>query len=95
MPTFRVEQYETWTQAYEIEAETKEEAIAKRLNGEGLALDNSLELIDICEERGASLKELRISQERFTEALERHNLSFHSVVNDYGLVESIRDVEET
>jgi hypothetical protein len=49
MPKFIVEFYELHAQMYEVEAESKEDAINGALNGEGTALDNASEYIGVAD----------------------------------------------
>ena len=50
--TYEIEQYELHTMKYRVEAATEAEAIAKLFQGEGEAVDNSLEYIEVAEDFG-------------------------------------------
>ena len=52
MPTFEIEQYELHTMKYRVEASTEAEAIKKLFDGDGEAVDNSLEYIEAAENFG-------------------------------------------
>ena len=52
MPTFQIEQYELHGQQYRVEADNVADAICKLLDGEAAPVDDSLEYIEICEDRG-------------------------------------------
>ena len=59
MPTFEIEQYELHVQRYEVEADSEAEAIAKLFGGEAEPVDDSLEYVEICEDRGLPAEEHR------------------------------------
>ena len=48
--TYEIEQYELHTMKYRVEAATEAEAIAKLFQGEGEAVCNSLEYIEVAED---------------------------------------------
>ena len=50
--TYEIEQYELHTMKYRVEAATEAEAIAKLFDGEGEAVCNSLEYIEVAEDFG-------------------------------------------
>jgi len=52
MPTFEIEQYELHAMKYRVEADCEAEAITKLFDGEGEAVDNSLEYIEVADDRG-------------------------------------------
>lgn len=52
MPHFRIEQYEIHTVKFVVSAKNKAEAIAKVFGGEATPLDDSDELIEVCEDLG-------------------------------------------
>lgn len=52
MSTYEIEQYELHTMKYRIEADDAVEAIVKLFNGEAEAVDNSLDFIEVADERG-------------------------------------------
>lgn len=83
MAIFKVEQYELWSQSYEVEASSKAEAIVKILQGQGEVLDNMLEYIQTCEDKG-----LRVSENQdLAQEVERLGILIDDVIP------SIRDVE--
>ena len=85
MQTFRVEQYELWTQTYEIEADTPSEAIATILRGESVPADeSSFEYIELCEDRGLLVKQ----NQDLAKAIESHGVA---VAGD--VIPTIRSVE--
>ena len=52
MPTFEIEQYELHTQTYRVEASTEAEAIKRLFDGDGEAVDNGLDYIEVAEDFG-------------------------------------------
>jgi hypothetical protein len=54
MPRYKIEQYEVWVSATEVDAENPGEAIAKVLDGQGDSVDNSSEYVETDESRGLS-----------------------------------------
>ena len=59
MPEYRIEQYEVHGQQYRVEADNVADAITKLLDGEADPVDDSLEYIEICEDRGLPADEHR------------------------------------
>ncbi len=59
MPTFEIEQYELHTQTYRVEASSEAEAIKKLFDGDGEAVDNSQEYIEVAEDFGLPVEENR------------------------------------
>ena len=59
MPTFEIEQYELHTMKYRIEAPSAAEAIKRLFDGDGEAVDNGLEYIEVAEEFGLPVEENR------------------------------------
>ena len=59
MPTYEIEQYEIHVQTYEVEAESEAEAIAKLFKGDAEPVDDSLEYVEVCEDRGLPAEEHR------------------------------------
>lgn len=57
MPSYKVEQYEIWTQTYQIEAASEAEAIKKLFDGEADAMDNGLEYIEVADDFGMAVEE--------------------------------------
>jgi len=49
---YEIEQYELHTMKYRVEAASEAEAIAKLFDGEGEAVDNSLEYIEVADNFG-------------------------------------------
>ena len=58
MPTFEIEQYELHVQKYRVVAESEAQAICKLFNTEADPVDDSLEYVEICEDRGLEHREL-------------------------------------
>lgn len=54
MPTFHIERYELCSTTYEVEAVREAEAVAKLLNGKGLATFRSHEYVEVAADRGLS-----------------------------------------
>ena len=59
MPTFEIEQYEIHTQKYRVEANSKAEAIKMLFDGDGEAVDNGLEYIEVADDFGLPVEEHR------------------------------------
>jgi type III secretion system FlhB-like substrate exporter len=55
--TYEIEQYELHTMKYRVEANSEAEAIAKLFDGEGEAVCNSLEYIEVAEDFGLPVDE--------------------------------------
>ena len=55
--TFEIEQYELHTMKYRVEAANEAEAIAKLFQGEGEAVCDSLEYIEVAEDFGLPVDE--------------------------------------
>lgn len=52
MPQYEIEQYEIHTVKFEAEAKNEAEAIAKVFGGQATPVDDSDELIEVCEDLG-------------------------------------------
>jgi hypothetical protein len=52
MPQYEIEQYELHIQTHEVEADNEAEAIAKLFKGKAEPLDDTLEYVEVCEDRG-------------------------------------------
>jgi type III secretion system FlhB-like substrate exporter len=52
MPIYEIEQYELHTTKYRVEANSAGEAIAKLFSGEGEAVDQSQEMIEVANDYG-------------------------------------------
>ncbi len=59
MPMFEIEQYEVHTQTYQVEADSKADAIARLLDGEAMPVDDSLDYIEVAEDIGLPIDECR------------------------------------
>lgn len=57
MPTYQIEQYEIHVMTYRIEAQSEAEAIAQLFRGYALPVDDSLEYIEVYEDRGLPAEE--------------------------------------
>lgn len=92
--TFRIEQYEIWTQEVIVEAETKAEAIQLLLNRNGTPVDNTLELVGRLDLYGMTKAQCRdeLGEEFIEDALN------HGVAQVFGgdevFLPSIRSIEE-
>jgi hypothetical protein len=84
MPTYEIEQYELHVQKYRVEATTEAEAIAKLLDGEAEAVDNSLEYVEVAEDYGLPADDDR----DLAEALRDRGISIGEVIHSIrGIVE--------
>lgn len=52
MPVYEIEQYELHTMTYRVEADDSADAIVRLLDGEAEAMDNTLDFIEVADERG-------------------------------------------
>lgn len=52
MAKFRIEQYEVYSQTYEVDANGEADAIAKLSRGEAIAQDDSFVFVETCEDLG-------------------------------------------
>ena len=59
MPTFEIEQYELHCAKFRVEADSEAEAIAKLFAGEGDAVDNSLEFVEVADDYGLPVDEFQ------------------------------------
>jgi hypothetical protein len=57
MPTFEIEQYEVYVQRHQVEANSEAEAIKKLFDGQAVAVDNSLELVQVYDDLGLPVDE--------------------------------------
>lgn len=85
MPTFEIEQYEVHVQRYQVEANGEAEAIRKLFDGQAVAVDNSLELVEVCEDLGLPVDEYP----NLAEQLQSLGVTLHDDV-----IPSIRSVEQ-
>ena len=83
--TYEIEQYELHTMKYRVEAATEAEAIAKLFDGEGEAVCNSLEYIEVAEDFGLPADE----HADLAEALQKLGVSVGDAV-----IPSIRSIEK-
>lgn len=68
MPKYEIEQLEVYVRKYTVEAEDETEAIIKLFDGEALPVENSLELADVCDDRGLPVDEYPQLAEELCEA---------------------------
>ena len=85
MPTFEIEQYELHSAKYRVQADSEAEAIAKLFAGEGEAVDNSLEYIEVADDYGLPVEE-------FPELAEA--LQYQGVRVGEDIIASIRSIEK-
>ena len=85
MPTFQIEQYEVHVQRYQVEANSEAEAIKKLFDGQAVAVDNTLELVEVCEDLGLPVDEYP----DLAEQLRSSGVSLHDDV-----IPSIRSIEQ-
>ncbi len=84
MPQYEIEQCELHVQKYRTEADSKAEAIFNLLEGKAEPVDNGLEFIEICEDRGLPADEHR----QLADELRALGVSMDEVV-----IPSIRSIE--
>jgi hypothetical protein len=82
--TYEIEQYELHVSKYRVEAATEAEAIGKVFQGEGEAVDNSLEYIEVAEDFGLPADEYP----DLARALRKQNIWVDAVIP------SIRSIEK-
>lgn len=85
MPNYEIEQYELHTMRYRVEAATEAEAVVKLFGGEGKAVDNSLEFIEVAEDLGLPVD----GHQELAEELRKADV----VIGD-DVIPSIRSIEE-
>jgi hypothetical protein len=85
MPTFEIEQYEVYVQRHQVEADSEAEAIKKLFDGQAVAVDNSLELVEVCDELGLPVDE----HSDLADKLQSLGVTLHDDV-----IPSIRSVEQ-
>ena len=85
MPTFEIEQYEVHVQRHQVQANSEAEAIKRLFDGQAVAVDNSLELVEVCDELGLPLDEYP----DLAKQLQSLGVTLHDDV-----IPSIRSVEE-
>lgn len=52
MPVYEIEQYEIHSMTYRVEADDPADAIVRLLDGEAEAIDNTLDFVEVADERG-------------------------------------------
>ena len=85
MPTYEIEQYEIHAMRYRIDAANQAEAIANLFRGYALPVDDSLEYVEVCEDRGLPAEEHRELAEQ---------LRTLGVPVDEAVIPSIRSIVE-
>ena len=83
MPQYEIEQYELHVMKYRVEAQSEAEAIAKLFKGNAEPVDDSLEYVEVCEDRGLPADEHRELAEQ---------LRALGVTVDEAVIPSIRSV---
>lgn len=83
MPTFEIEQYELHAMKYRVEAADEAEAIAKLFAGEGEAVDDSQDFIEVADNYGLPVEE----HPELAEALRKRGITVENVIP------SIRNIE--
>ena len=86
MPTYEIEQYETHAMRYRIDAANQAEAIANLFRGYALPVDDSLEYVEVCEDRGLPAEE----PPRLVEELQASEIAVDDVIPS---IRSIAEVE--
>ena len=85
MPIYEIEQYELHTAKYRVEATSEADAIAKLFDGEGEAVDNSLEFIEVANDYGMPVDEFP----ELVKALAKRGMRV-----DDDVIESIRGIDQ-
>ena len=85
MPVYEIEQYEVHTQKFRVSGRTRAQAIKKFLDHGGEVVDDSLELIEVCDFLGMSVDD----QPDLAKELKRLGVPL-----DDGRVASIRSIED-
>lgn len=85
MPTFEIEQYEICLTKYRVEASSEAEAIAKLLDGEAEAIDNSHEYVEIAEDCGLPADEYP----ELTAALRELDVPIHEIIPSIRTIEQV------
>lgn len=85
MLTFEIEQLEVHVMKYRVEAESEEEAIVKLFEGEAVAVDDSLELVEICDDRGLPAEDHPMLAGALRAA---------GIMSDQNVIPSIRSIEQ-
>ena len=83
MPTYQIEQYELHSAKYHVKATCEAEAIAKFLEGEGNPVNESLEFIEMAEDRGMPVDD----HPSLVRSLRKHDIAFSN------FIPSIRSIE--
>lgn len=52
MPVYEIEQYELHAMTYRVEADDPADAIVRLLDGEAEAVDNSMDFVEVADDRG-------------------------------------------
>ena len=85
MPTFEIEQLEVHVMKYRVEAESVAAAIIKLFEGQAVVVDDSLELVEICDDRGLPAEDLPMLAEALRAA---------GIMSDQNVIPSIRSIEQ-
>jgi hypothetical protein len=85
MPTFEIEQYEVYVQRHQVQANSEAEAIKLLFDGQAIAVDNSLELVQVCDDLGLLVDEYPDLAKK---------LQALGVTLDDDVIPSIRSVEQ-
>ncbi len=86
MPVYEIEQLEVHVQKYRVEADTEAEAIVKLFDGEAEPVDNGLELVEVCDDRGLPVED----HPELAEELRKAGV----MSEDQTVIPSIRSIEE-
>lgn len=84
MPTYEIEQYELHSAKFRVEADSEAEAINKLFDGEGDAVDNSLEFIEVADDHGMPADDFP----RLAKILKRRGMNVGT-----DIIPSIRSIE--
>jgi hypothetical protein len=85
MPTYEIEQYEICLTKYRVEASSEGEAVAKLLDGEADAIDNSHEYVEIAEDCGLPADE----HPELTAELRALGVPVHEIIPSIRTIEQV------
>lgn len=93
MPRYRIEQYELHGQVYEVDAIDAYEAKKKLFNGEGEAVDNSLDFIEVATEYGLTVEDACAYDNDLISEFEKHLIDHNEVLHGIRLIEKLDEFE--
>lgn len=84
MPVYKIERFELHAMTYRVKAKNEADAIVRMLAGQGDAVDNGLDFIEVADDRGLSVDENR----ELADQLKARGISLGN-----GVIPSIRALE--